>query len=82
HVSDIRIGSGRKRVFHVMTNSFPASKLNVEYKINLTQIRPEPKPTGELETARQAIRRVSGDAVLSGARDEVLTALQSGAEQV
>lgn len=82
HVSDIRIGSGRKRVFHVMTNSFPASKLNVEYKINLTQIMPEPKPTGELETARQAIRRVSGDAVLSGARDEVLAALQGGAEQV
>lgn len=33
--------------------SFPASKLRIEYKVNLTRIRPELRPTGEQETARQ-----------------------------
>lgn len=82
-VSDVRIGDGRpKRTLHVMTNSFPASELSVEYKINLTQIRPEHKPTGELETARQAVRRVAADAVMAGAKGEILAALAKGAQQV
>ncbi len=82
-VSDVRIGDGRhKRTLHVMTNSFPASELTVEYKVNLTQIRPEQKPTGELETARQAVRRVAADAVMASAKGEILTALAKGAQQV
>lgn len=65
-VSDVRIGTGRpKRTLHVMTNSFPASELVVEYKVNLTAIRPEHKPTGELETPRQAIRREAGEVLMA-----------------
>jgi hypothetical protein len=82
-VSDVRIGDGRpKRTLHVMTNSFPASELSIEYKVNLTQIRPEHKPTGEFETARQAVRRVAADAVMAGAKGEILAALAKGAQQV
>ena len=82
-VSDVRIGDGRpKRTLHVMTNSFPASELTVEYKVNLTQICPENKSTGELETARQAVRRVAADAVMASAKGEILCALAKGAQQV
>jgi hypothetical protein len=82
-VSDLRIGVGRpKRTLHVMTNSFPARELTVEYKVNLTRLRLEQRPSGELETARQAIRRVAGDALIDSARREVLSALENGAKQV
>jgi hypothetical protein len=82
-VSDVRIGDGRpKRTLHVMTNSFPASELSIEYKVNLTQLRLEHKPTGELETGRQAIRRVAADALMANAKGEILAALAKGAEQV
>ncbi len=81
--SNVRIGAGpAKRTLHVMTNSFPASKLTVEYKVKLTSVRPEFKPTGEQETARQAVRRVAGEAVLARAKTEILKALERGAAQV
>jgi hypothetical protein len=35
-----------------------------------------------METARQAVRRVAGEAVLSGAKAEILKALRNGAAQV
>ena len=82
-VSDVRIGDGRpKRTLHVMTNSFPASELSIGYKVNLTQLRLEHKPTGELETGRQAIRRVAADALMVNAKGEILAALAKGATQV
>lgn len=82
-VTDVRIGDGGpKRTLHVMTNSFPASKLVVEYKVNLTSVQPEEKPTGEMETARQAVRRAGGDGVMEGAKAEILGALAGGAQQV
>ena len=82
-VSDVRIGTGRpKRTLHVMTNSFPASALTVEYKVNLSAVRLEERPTGELETTRQAIRREAGDAVMASAKEQILSALSKGAAQV
>lgn len=81
--TDVRIGNGPpRRTLHVMTNSFPASKLTVEYKVKLTAVQPEVKPTGEDETARQAVRRVAGEAVLERAKEEILKALSKGAAQV
>lgn len=65
-----------------MTNSFPASTLDITYKVNLTEIQPEQKETGEMESPRQAIRRVAGEAALSGAKAEILAALGKGAQQV
>ena len=81
-VSDVRVGNGPKRILHVMTNSFPASKLDITYKVNLTEIRPELKETGELETPRQAIRRVSGETLMANANTEILGAISKGALQV
>ncbi|GAB3758777.1 hypothetical protein GCM10028796_04960 [Ramlibacter monticola] len=82
-VSRLPIGSGGpKTTLHVMTNSFPASSLAVEYKVRLTSVTPQARDTGKMETARQAVRRVAGEAVLDGARDEILQALRAGSSQV
>ena len=82
-VSDLRIGIGRpRRTLHVMTNSFPASALTLQYKVSMSAIRPEHKPTGEMETVRQAIQRQAGETVFEGARAEILDALNKGATQV
>ncbi|WP_431273453.1 hypothetical protein ACQ858_14810 [Variovorax ureilyticus] len=75
-------GGGPKTTLHVMTNSFPASRLTVEYKVRLTSVGPEVRSTGEMETARQAVRRAVGDAVLDGAKEEILHALRTGSAQV
>lgn len=82
-VSQLPLGSGGpKSTLHVMTNSFPASALTVEYKVRLTSVDPELRSTGEMETARQAVRRVAGEAVLNGSKAEILKALRTGAAQV
>jgi hypothetical protein len=82
-VSQLPLGSGGpKTTLHVMTNSFPASKLTVEYKVRLTSVGTELRSTGEMETPRQAVRRVVGEAVLAGAKEEVLRALRTGSAQV
>lgn len=82
-VSQLPVGTGGpKTTLHVMTNSFPASVLTVEYKVRLTSVDPEVRNTGEMETTRQAVRRVAGEAVLQGAKEEVLKALRAGSAQV
>ncbi len=82
-VSQLPVGTGGpKTTLHVMTNSFPASELTVEYKVRLTSVDPEVRNTGEMETPRQAVRRVAGEAVLQGAKEEVLKALRTGSAQV
>jgi hypothetical protein len=82
-VSQLPLGSGGpKTTLHVMTNSFPASKLSVEYKVRLTSVGTEVRSTGEMETPRQAVRRVVGEAVQDGAQEEILRALRTGSAQV
>jgi hypothetical protein len=82
-VSQLPLGSGGpKTTLHVMTNSFPASKLTVEYKVRLTSVGTEVRSTGEMETPRQAVRRVVGEAVQNGAKEEILRALRTGSAQV
>lgn len=82
-VSHLPIGTGGpKSTLHVMTNSFPADRLTLEYRVRLTSVTPEVRGTGELETVRQAVRRVMGETVLDGAKQEILKALRLGAAQV
>jgi hypothetical protein len=75
-------GGGSKTTLHVMTNSFPASELTVEYKVRLTSVDLEVRNTGEMETARQAVRRVVGESVPDAAKEEILKALRTGSAQV
>lgn len=81
-VNDIKVDRTKCRTLHVMTNSFPASRLSIRYKINLTSVQAELMSNGIMESPRQAVRRVSADALLESARVEILKAVDAGASQV
>lgn len=82
-VSKLRLGTGgTKTVFHVMTNSFPATTLRLEYRVQLTAVTPQVRDSGEMETVRQAVRRVMDTTALGRARQEILQALHQGSAQV
>uniref|UniRef100_UPI00403A6CC0 hypothetical protein n=1 Tax=Variovorax sp. BK018 TaxID=3450241 RepID=UPI00403A6CC0 len=80
----VGLGAGKRDTLHVMTNSFPASQLFLRYRVQLTavQMQESEKKPGELETPREAIRRLAAGAVLRGAEREILEALDAGAMQV
>lgn len=77
-------GTGAHETLHVMTNSFPASELNIKYQVQLTavDIQDSQKNPGVAETPREAIRRHADEAVLACAETEILKALAAGAKQV
>lgn len=81
-VTKIRVGGARRRTLHVMTNSFPAKELNIRYQAKLTAVRIQETETGELETPRQAIRRVREDVPLDTAEKEIRGAIGKGAFQI
>jgi hypothetical protein len=81
-VTQVPISKRRYPTLHVMTNSFPASELSIQYKVNLTNVCPELAPSGDLETPRQAVRRVAADSLLESTKNEILQALYAGAKQV
>ncbi|MCK4143762.1 helicase [Ralstonia pseudosolanacearum] len=81
-VSKVRIGAGKPKALHVMTNSYPASNLTVRYRVNLSAIKLEEKTPGILETPRQAIRREADKALLANAASEIRSAVAAGSQQV
>jgi hypothetical protein len=81
-VSDVKIGGIKSKTFHVMTNSYPASKLGIHYRVRMTSVRPELTQQGELETPRQAIRREAEAKLIEAAADEIYRALSKDAKQV
>ena len=78
----VKIARKRRQTLHVMTNSFPASELHIHYRVKMTSVDIQEKQPGEQETPRQAILRVSAEAVLNSAAAEVVKALDAGAQQV
>ena len=78
----VRLGSGKPKVFHVMTNSYPARALSIHYRVNLTSVRLIEKQPGQLETPRQAVRRVADEVLLENAADDIRKAVAAGAMQV
>lgn len=81
-VTRVKIGARQLDTLHVMTNSFPATELNIRYRVKLTAVTVGLTITGEQQTARQAIREAADEAVLNGARTEIMKALRDGAKQV
>ncbi len=80
--SKVRLGGGRYPMLHVMTNSYPAGSLSIQYKVNLSAVKIEQDDTGLLETPRRAIRRVSEEVLLNKAVSEVMRAVNAGSAQV
>ena len=81
-VTKVHLGRGKPKVLHVMTNSYPASKLSIRYRVNLSSVRIIEKQPGLLETPRQAVRRVADEALLDNAAAEIRKAVGAGAGQV
>lgn len=81
-VSKVRVGAGKPKVLHVMTNSYPASSLSIRYRVNLSAVQIQERQPGLLETPRQAIRRAADEALVVSAANEIKGAVASGAQQV
>lgn len=78
----VRIGGVARPVLHVMTNSYPANKLTVDYRVRLNVITPGNLPDGRVQTIRHAIAEQQGDALLANVVSEIERSLQAGADQV
>ncbi|MEH2271399.1 MAG: helicase-related protein [Nostoc sp.] len=77
-----KIGLRKHPTLHVMTNSYPASKLSIDYSIRLSPIKPGQNSDGTEQTIRQAIREKSEEESLTNAYLEIKNGLQQGAEQL
>ncbi len=81
-VSQLRVGNAWRPALHVMANSYPASELVIDYRINLTALRLEETPEGRTQDARAAIRKGAGEALLASAVREIARALGAQPGQV
>jgi hypothetical protein len=78
----VKIGSKKQPTLHVMTNSYPALSLQIDYSIRLAHITPEIDSDGQLENIRKAIRKQSGDLLLNNAWSEIKKGLENQAQQI
>ena len=78
----VKIGGVARPVLHIMTNSYPASKLTVDYRVRLDVVRPGETPDGRAQTIRHAIAEQQGDALTANVVGEIERALKAGADQV
>ncbi|WP_171696238.1 helicase [Methylomonas sp. ZR1] len=78
----VRIGGKRVPVLHIMTNSYPATKLAIDYRVRLDLIKPGELSDGRIQTVRQAIAEQQGEAIIGNVIQEIRRALDSGADQV
>jgi hypothetical protein len=80
--TSIKINKKQTPVLHVMTNSYPASKLTIDYRVRLDLVKPEEKSDGKMQTMRQAIAAQMGEAVKRNIIKEITRGIESGADQV
>jgi hypothetical protein len=81
-VTPIKLGGKQLPVLHIMTNSYPASTLAIDYRVRLDAVKPVQRPDGKMQTLRQAIAEQQDEATLNNIIQEIRTALDSGAEQI
>ncbi|HEY9690905.1 MAG TPA: helicase-related protein [Oculatellaceae cyanobacterium] len=77
-----KAGLKKYPTLHIMTNSYPASKLDIDYSIRLSPITPGLTSDGKKQSIRQAIREQVEDELLSNAYQEIQHGLKQGAEQL
>ena len=79
--NQVRVGQVMRPTLHIMTNSFPASALDIRYRVALSHV-PLVNTNGVTSSPRKAIRDAMGQAQLDSAAGEILKALAAGAQQV
>lgn len=77
-----KVGPKKHPTLHIMTNSYPASKLQIDYSIRLTPLATGLTSDGKKQTVRQAIREQLGDELLTNAYREIQRGLERGAKQL
>jgi hypothetical protein len=77
-----KVGLEKHPILHIMTNSYPASELHIDYSIRLTPITPGLTSDGKQQTVRQAIREQSEDESLANAYWEIQRGLKCGSQQL
>jgi hypothetical protein len=78
----LALGGRSPRALHVMTDSFPARMLTIEYAIRLMPIDASARGDAGDRAPRAAIRTVANDLLLQSAEDEVRCAIGRGEPQV
>ena len=76
------LGGTRAEVLHVMTNSFPATALAIEYRLKLHRLHPELHHDGTPKSLRARLRNQSDSLFLRSAREEILRAVRADAPQI
>jgi hypothetical protein len=81
--TDVKFGLGKYPTLHIMTNSYPASQLTIEYSIQLAKVNPGLTKDGKKQTIRQAIREQLEQKNLDNAYREIEWGLiKKGSEQL
>lgn len=78
----VKIGGVTRPVLHVMTNSYPANKLTVDYRVRLNVVSPGMLPDGRAQSIRHAIAEQQGEALIDNVVSEIERSLLAGADQV
>ena len=78
----VKIGGVTRPVLHVMTNSYPANKLTVDYRVRLNVVSPGMLPDGRAQSVRHAIAEQQGEALIDNVVSEIERSLLAGADQV
>jgi hypothetical protein len=78
----VKIGGKRLPVLHIMTNSYPAAKLTIDYRVRLDVIKPGELANGKTQTVRQAIAEQQSEAIIGNVIQEIRRAITEGADQI
>lgn len=79
----LRLGPGKPvPALHVMTNSFPADRLKLRYKVRFTHLRKAERTTGQSMTERELIREQQAQGIIGRIYEEIALALAPGDGQV
>lgn len=80
-VSQFKVGQIKPNVLHIMTNSYPASRLWIRYVWNLHQLESQENIDGSPMAVRQLIKKQAGQILLNSARKKILNFVRAGTEQ-
>ncbi|WP_413162682.1 helicase C-terminal domain-containing protein [Capilliphycus salinus ALCB114379] len=80
--TELKIGGNKHSALHIMTNSYPATELTIDYSIRLSLITPELTSDGKPQSIKSAIRQQSESVLLNNAWQEIKKGLKNNAQQI
>ncbi|EAW35030.1 helicase C-terminal domain-containing protein [Lyngbya sp. PCC 8106] len=80
--TELKIGGKKHSALHIMSNSYPATELTIDYSIRLSIITPELNRDGKQQSIKTAIRQQSDTVLLNNAWQEIKKGLENNAQQI